>query len=201
MKYKIGVYGSNSAESEQAILLARELGSVLAYNNVIVVTGGGGGIPYLVAQTASQQGAEVWGFSPERNEHEHRQAYPSTSSAIYSRLFFIPAQFDQFFFLEQPLPALYDRSTRLKYRNFLSTTHVDAGIIVAGGWGTMNECTNLFYDGKAIGVLTGTGGLADELPAWYPRLPKKSESPVLFCNSPSALITDLLHHLHKRVFN
>jgi predicted Rossmann-fold nucleotide-binding protein len=40
MAYKIGVYGSNILENEQAMRLAKELGSVLAQNNAIVVTGG-----------------------------------------------------------------------------------------------------------------------------------------------------------------
>jgi predicted Rossmann-fold nucleotide-binding protein len=195
MKYKIGIYGSKSAENEKAVQLARELGSILAQNEVIVITGGCSGIPYLVAHTAKQQGAEIWGFTPEHNEQEQQQAYPSDDMTIYDRLFFIPAQFDQHFFLEQSLSSASDRSTRLKYRNFLSTTHVHAGIILAGGWGTMNEFTNLLYDGKAIGVLTGTGGLADELPDWYLRLRKKSESLVYFRNSPMDLVLTLLQRL------
>jgi predicted Rossmann-fold nucleotide-binding protein len=192
---KIGVYGSNIPENEKAVQLARELGRVLAQQHIIIVTGGCSGMPYLVAQTAKQQGAEIWGFTPERNAREQQQAYPSDDITIYDKLFFIPSQFDQYFFLEQPLPFATDRSTRLKYRNFLSTTHVHAGIIIAGGWGTMNEFTHLLYDGKAIGVLTGTGGLADELPGWYPRLRKKSESLVYFCSSPADLVAHLFQKL------
>lgn len=195
MKYKIGVYGSNVAESETAIQLAQELGSVLARNNVIVITGGCSGMPYLVAQAAKQQGAEIWGFTPERNEQAQRAAYPSDDITLYDKLFFIPPQYDQHFFLTEPLSPALEHSTQLKYRNFLSTTHAQAGIIIAGGWGTLNEFTDLIYDGKPIGVLTGTGGLADELPHWYPRLRKKSESPVLFRNSPTDLVTNLLQKL------
>jgi len=60
----------------------------------------------------------------------------------------------------------------------------------------MNEFTNLLYDGKAIGVLTGTGGLADELPDWYLRLRKKSESLVYFRSSPMDLVISLLQTLN-----
>lgn len=190
--YKIGVYGSNVAESEQAVQCAQELGCALAQHKVIVVTGGCSGMPYIVARTAKQNGAEVWGFTPARDVEEQQSLYPSDDIAVYNKLFFIPPQFDARFFLDQPFSAAHDRSTRLKYRNFLSTTHVDAGIIISGGWGTLNEFTDLLYDGKPIGVLTGTGGLADALPEWYPRLRKKSESPLHFCNSPEGLLDSIL---------
>lgn len=195
MKYKIGIYGSNSTESEKAVQLAQELGYALAQQNAIVVTGGCSGVPYLVAQAAKRQKAEVWGFTPERNEQEQKQAYASDDIAIYNKLFYIPSTYDQHFFLEHSPASVHQRSTRLKYRNFLSTTHVDAGIIIAGGWGTMNEFTNLLYDGKPIGILTGTGGLADELPEWYPRLRKKSGSSVYFCSTPTDLVATLLSTL------
>lgn len=197
-QYKIGVYGSNRIEGEEAARLACELGHVLAQNNVIVVTGGCSGMPYIVAQTAKKQGAQVWGFTPARNEIEQQQTFPVDDITIYDKLFFIPPQYDRAFFLEQPLSSDRDRSTRLKYRNFLSTTHVDAGIIVAGGWGTMNEFTNLLYDGKPIGVLLGTGELADKLSAWYPQLRKKSESSVHFHGSPSDLVAHLLKDQQMR---
>jgi len=123
MKYKIGVYGSNTAENEKTAQLARELGSVLAQNNVIVVTGGCSGMPYLVAYTAKQQGAEIWGFTPERNEQEQQHAYPSDDMTIYDRLFFIPAQFDQHFFLEhrslQPTTGVPDSNTEISFRRLM----------------------------------------------------------------------------------
>jgi len=195
MKYKIGIYGSNIAESEEAVQAARELGSTLAQRDIIVVTGGCSGMPYVVAQAAKQQGAEVWGFTSEYNEEAQKKAFPLDDIATYDKLFYVPHQYDHFFYLEHKLPSSRDWSARLKYRNVVSTIHVDAGIIVSGGWGTMNEFTNLLYDGKPVGVLLGTGGLADELPGWFPRLRKKSESIVHFHRSPTDLVTALLQEL------
>jgi predicted Rossmann-fold nucleotide-binding protein len=192
MTYKIGVYGSGITENQQAIQAARELGYALAQSKVIVITGGGSGMPSIVAQAAKQQGAEIWGFTPARDVSEQQQSYPSDDIHLYNKLFFIPPAYDRAFFLDEQFSASRDRSTRLKYRNFLSTTHADAGIIVAGGWGTMNEFTNLLYDGKPIGVLLGTGGLADELTEWYPRLRKKSESTIHFHHAPMDLVAALL---------
>lgn len=192
IKYKFGIYGSGVAESEQAIHLAQELGYVLAQHNSIIVTGGCSGMPYVVAQASKQRGAEIWGFTPERNEQEQHQAYPLDDITIYDRLFFVSPQYAQHFFLTQPLSPSQDQRTRRKYRNVLSTTHVDAGFIISGGWGTMNEFTNLLYDEKPVGVLLGTGGLADVLQEWYPQLRKKSKNAVLFSHTPKDLVEHIL---------
>jgi len=197
MQYKIGVYGSNITEGEHAVQRAQELGIALAQQQVIVVTGGCSGMPYTTAYAAKQSGAEVWGFTPARNEEEQRRTYPHDDITIYDRLFYIPEHYDQHFYLQQPLSAEHEWSARLKYRNVISTIHVDAGIIVAGGWGTLNEVTNLLYDGKPIGVLTGSGALADELPHWFPRLRKKSASTLYFEHQPTTLVSLILDALIK----
>src|SRR2546429_7147712 len=91
-----------------------------------------------------------------------------------------------------PATPKRDPGSRLKYRNVISTINSDAGIIISGGWGTLNEFTNLIYEGKPIGVLTSSGGLADQLPVWYATLPKKSSSRVNFNDDPDHLLDLLL---------
>lgn len=195
MKYKIGVYGSNVTEGEESVQLAQALGAELARNHVIVITGACSGMPYAVASAAKRQGAEVWGFSPELGEAAQKNAYPQDDITIYSKLFYVPQECEALFFLDRRLPPSRSWSARLKYRNVVSTIHADAGIIISGGWGSLNEFTNLLYDGKPIGVLTGTGGLADELPQWFPKLRKKSESRVCFSPSPAEVVALLLKEL------
>lgn len=190
MTYKIGVYGSNLNEGEIASTLGKALGRTLARRGCTVITGGCSGMPYIVAQAAAQVGAEVWGFTPELDQEGQQVAYPDDDITIYRRLIYVPqnyrAQFDT--------PALSgerDHAARLKYRNVISTVHADAGIIISGSWGTLNEFTNLIYDGKPIGVLTGSGGLADELSDFYPRLRKRSASVVIFEHEPGKLVDKL----------
>ncbi|HZS75015.1 MAG TPA: hypothetical protein VFA41_00250 [Ktedonobacteraceae bacterium] len=197
MPYKIGIYGSNVSESDEAVQLAQVLGEELARHNVIVITGGCSGMPYAVAYAARQHGAQIWGFTPEYNEEGQKKAYPNDDITIYSKLFYVPEEYNRLFYLEQPLSPERDWGARLKYRNVVSTIHADAGILISGSWGTMNEFTNLIYDGKPIGVLTGTGGLADELPEWFGRLRKKSNSAVFFHNSPRELVSMLLKALEE----
>jgi hypothetical protein len=53
---------------------------------------------------------------------------------------------------------------------------------------------NVNYDGKAVSILTGTGGLADVLPEWYPRLRKKSESAIIWSKEPETVVAYVLQH-------
>ena len=194
MAHKIGVYGSNVNEGEMATALGNALGKVLAECGCIVITGACSGMPYVVAHAAAERGAQIWGFTPELDYASQQTAYPADDITIYKRLVYIPQNFRELV----GAPALtveQDHSARLKYRNVVSTVNCDAGIILSGSWGTLNEFTNLLYDGKPIGVLTGSGGLADELGDFYPRLRKRSNSVVLFESSPEKLVTELLKEL------
>lgn len=194
MSYKIGIYGSNVNEGAIAEARGKELGQVLAKYHCTVITGACSGMPYVVAHAAAQQGAEVWGFTPELDAAAQQAAYPDDDITIYKRLIYVPQNYRELF-VTPPASEARDWASRLKYRNVISTINCDAGIIISGGWGTLNEFTNLIYDGKPIGVLTGTGGLADELPDWYPKLRKKSSTTVVFGTHPETLVTQLLTQL------
>ena len=77
---------------------------------------------------------------------------------------------------------------------------MDAGIIISGRWGTMNEFTNLHDMGKVIGVLTGTGGVADDLSSLSKKIHKPSKAVVIFDSSPEQLVKRILEELkHRRV--
>lgn len=196
MSYKIGVYGSSVSEGPEAEKLGKALGRALATHSCIVITGACSGMPYIVAHEAAQHGCEVWGFTPAVNAEEHRRAYPHDDIGIYTRLIYVPENYHELF-TKQPAPAALDWAERLKYRNVISTINSDAGIVISGSWGTLNEFTNLIYEGKPIGVLTGTGGLADQLPDWFPRLRKKSDSVVLFESEPEKLVERVMAIIEK----
>lgn len=197
MIWKIGVYGSNVYEGEAAAALGNALGRALAGRGCIVITGACSGMPYVVAHAAAQHGAQVWGFTPELDAAGQQAAYPADDITIYQRLVYVPSNYRALFGVDT-LSAQRDHAARLKYRNVISTANCDAGIIISGSWGTLNEFTNLIYDGKPIGVLTGTGGLADELSEFYPRLRKRSDSVVFFESEPETLVERLLSELEKR---
>lgn len=82
-----------------------------------------------------------------------KELLPAADTTIFDRLIFIPKDYE----------FTKNKQVSLKYRNVTSTASCDAGIIISGRWGSLNEFTNLYDMGKIIGVLIGTGGVADEL--------------------------------------
>lgn len=199
MKYKIGVFGSavedNKKALEQAIKLGEELGK---YKNIIIITGGSKGLPYIVAQEASKNGVDVWGFTPEIDLKHQKMVYPENNPAIFAKLLFVPTYFRKLFFVKKNDKFECERFARQNYRNVISTANCDAGIIISGRWGTLNEFINLYETGKVIGVLTDTGGIADELKTLIAKVPKKTDAIVLFEHDPKKLISKVIGSLSEQ---
>lgn len=189
MKYKIGVYGSAVNEKESTRKIAKKLGQVLGNFDIIVITGACTGIPYLTAFEAAKKGKEVWGFSAEVGYEEQKKSAPKDDNTIYSKLFYVPKEF----------PFSDQQEVARRYRNVTSTATVDAGIIIAGRWGTLNEYTNLYDMGKVIGILTGTGGVADEIEKLNKKIYKPSKACILYNDSPKKLVEDVLKNIAVRI--
>lgn len=186
MKYKIGVFGSAVEEGGKTTKIAQELGRELAkLKDAIIVNGACSGIPYEVVYEAHKNGAEIWGYSPAINLEGQKKFTPDCDLSVYKKIIFTPKDFEF---------SSNDQVAR-KYRNVISTANCDAGIIISGRWGTMNEFTNLYDMGKVVGVLTGTGGIADELPNLMKKISKKSKAVVLFDNSPEHLVKKVMKEL------
>lgn len=185
MRYKIGVFGSAEDFDKSLISKVKELGKLLGQKKVIIITGATSGFPYVASYEAFKNGAEIWGYSYEQNIKNIKKRMPDHDLSIYSKLIYIPKSF----------PFVSNVQVSKKYRNVISTANCDAGIIISGRWGTLNEFTNLYDMGKIIGILTGTGGIADELPKLSKKINKKSKAKVLFDSNPKTLINKLLTRL------
>jgi predicted Rossmann-fold nucleotide-binding protein len=187
MKYKIGIYGSVAGDYEKYMPLAEDIGRLLGKhaNSVILITGACPGLPYAAAKSAADQGVEVWGFSSSINEAGQRQEYADDDLSIYSKVVYVPEDF--------PFAA-NDRACK-KYRNVISTATCDAGIIISGRWGSLNEFTNLIDMQKTVGILAGTGGIADELPLLTQKISKSGQGQVLFESDAGQLVKKLLNVL------
>lgn len=185
MKYKIGIFGSSAGEMEEIIPKAHALGKILAKQNIILITGACPGIPYEVISKAPD--TEIWGYS-QAGDLETQKEYANHDPSIYAKLEYIPKDY----------PFLSNRKVCQKYRNVTSTANCDAGIIISGRWGSLNEFTNLHDMGKVIGVLTGTSGIADELPELYKKIHKESKAKVFFNSNPEELVKLILAELAER---
>lgn len=189
MKEKIGIFGSAIYDSEEITAKARELGEVLAESDVVLITGACSGLPYEVALGAyNRNRTEIWGFSPAADYKGQVACTPDDDNTIYSRLIYTPEDFE---FID-------DVSVARKYRNVMSTATCDGGIIISGRYGTLNEFTNLYDMGKVIGVLTGTGGIADILPDLGKQISKTSRATVFFDSSVSALVNQVINEIRLR---
>lgn len=184
----IGVFGSDAGKIESAKRSAKRLGAALAAKKAIVVTGACSGLPYLAAHAAHEHGAAVWGYSPELNRTGQKRFTPHDDLSIYTKLVYVPKSF----------AFAKKERVRKKYRNVISTATCDAGIVIAGRWGTLNEFTNLFDMGKVIGVLTGTGGVADELRRLAGKIVKPGKAVVVYDSLPTRLVEKVMRELRKR---
>lgn len=192
MKYKIGVYGSNPDNvddlDKSVIEKAKKIGEALGKRGVLVITGGCSGLPYSAAEEAFKNGSEVWGYASEKDAAGLQKAHGSDDTSIYKKVFYISSDF----------PFADDLNVCRKYRNVISTANSDAGIIIAGRWGTLNEFTNLFDMGKVIGILAGSGGIADEIENLSKKISKKSKAKIVFSSNPKELVEKVIAELDNR---
>ena len=75
-----------------------------------------------------------------------------------------------------------------KGRNVINIRSADIVIIFGGATGTLNEFTIAYDEGKIIGVLEGSGGVADHIREIIDFCNKPSRGVVLFDNNPETLV-------------
>lgn len=189
MNYKIGIFGSSVDEGKDITEKAILVGNILAeYKNLILITGAGKGIPYIVAKTAADKGVKIWGFPPVIDSSTQKTYAGEDDVSFYTKILYVPKI--------TPFHTSVDASRQ--YRNLQATFTSDAGIIIAGRWGTLNEFTNLFGMGKIIGILTETGGIADELKSLLKKINKPTQADIIFDDDPNRLIQRIFASLTKR---
>ena len=144
LKYKICISGAAETGlcAVDALEKAEQMGRAIAEAGLVLVTGATTGIPYWAAKGAKEAGGIVIGLSPAVSELAHIKSYH------------LPVDYHDLI-----IYTGFDYSGR----NLLLTRSADAVITICGRMGTLNEFTIAFEDKKPIGVLTGTGGMADSL--------------------------------------
>lgn len=172
LKYKICVSGAAETGhcAEGALEKAKELGKEIVRHNGVLVTGATSGVPYWAAIGAKEEGGISIGLSPAASEKAHVKSYKLPTD-----------YFDLIIY------------TGFEYagRNLLLTRSADAVIIVCGRMGTLNEFTIAYEDHKPIGILTGTGGIADMVEEIVAKSRRK-DAKVIYDSDPKKLIERLL---------
>ena len=177
LKYKICISGSAETEycTPGTVEKAMEIGRLIAHRGAVLVTGATTGIPYWAAKGAKEAGGMVIGLSP------------AVSKAAHLRTYHLPIDFHDLI-----IYTGFDYSGR----NLLLTRAADAIITIYGRIGTLNEFTIAFEDKKPQGILTGTGGMSDELH----EILKKSHRGMgrtIFESDPKTLVDKVMEMVEK----
>lgn len=146
----IAVYGGIEVSSKDVARKARAVGAALARHRHELLTGAAPGVSYYASAGAKTEGGCVMGFSAAVNEVEH-ETRELGSLEHTDKMFYTRGQRD----------FHGDIRASFKYRNILTARMCDAGIVVSGKFGTLNELTLLCDFHKIVGVLEETGGTAD----------------------------------------
>lgn len=177
IRCKIGVSGASETGhcAPDAVEKAEQIGREIVKAGLVLVTGATTGIPYWSAKGAKEEGGLVIGLSPAASEAAHLKTYH------------LPVDYHDV--------IIY---TGFEYsgRNLLLTRSVDAVIVICGRIGTLNEFTIAYEDQKPIGILTGSGGVADEIE----EIVKKSHrgpGKIVYSSDPKELVNKLTTLIDK----
>ena len=171
---KVGIMGSAADTlgtlgrgAEDLRERAERLGCALAARGCVVLTGATTGLPEMVGAAAHLAGGLHVGVSPAGSVEEHveRYHYPVENCDFHIYTGF-----------------------GLKGRNVVLVRSSDIVIIVGGSMGALNEFTIAYDEGRIIGCLTSTGGVADNITRLIEMFPKRSNAIVLEDDDPERLL-------------
>ena len=179
----VGVMGASANDALTAVEqsrqanLAERLGASLAAHECVLLTGATTGLPDLVARAFRGRGGFALGVSPAENRREHLQRFglPADGSDVIIYTGF-----------------------GYKGRNVINIRSADIVVIFGGSIGTLNEFTIAYDEGKIIGVLEGTGGVADQVRELLQALRKKTQGALFFERDAAALLRMCLAELWRR---
>jgi uncharacterized protein (TIGR00725 family) len=175
MKIKIGVMGSAEENSPPELReKAAALGRSIAARDAILLTGATTGLVYTAGKAAHAAGALHVGISPAHDEHEHVERFHLPTDAC---------------------DAIIYTGFGLKGRNVVLVRSCDLVLFIAGSIGSLNEFTIAYDEGKIVGCLTGTGGVADEIARLLEVFRKETKARVFYDNDPVRLLTACLEKL------
>jgi uncharacterized protein (TIGR00725 family) len=172
MQIKVGVMGSANDTLPEGVSAelqtkAERLGHAIAARGLIVLTGATTGLPHIVGHAARREGSIHVGVSPASDEREHMKTYKLPTDAC---------------------DIIIYTGFGLKGRNVVLVRSCDIVLVISGSMGALNEFTIAHDEGRVIGCLTKTGGVADEAERLLKLLPKKTGACVLHGDDPERLL-------------
>ncbi|MGH8056084.1 MAG: hypothetical protein ACREOH_02430 [Candidatus Entotheonellia bacterium] len=176
---QIGVMGSatplfSEEEMERLRGIAAQLGKAIVAQDCILVIGTTAGLPGMVCEAVQQAGGFTVEISPASSAEEHQTHYGPADSQADVRIF---------------------TGFGYKGRNVINVRSADIVLIFGGSIGTLNELTIAYDEEKIIGVLEGTGGVADAVRSVLRACNKETEGRVVYEQDPERLMAACLVRL------
>jgi len=171
-KPHIGVMGSAAPsfprdQMQRLQEIAGQLGRAIAAQHGILVIGSTGGLPGMVFEAVRNAGGLTVEISPANSAQEHRAHDTTADTRADVRIY---------------------TGFGYKGRNVINIRTSDIVIIFGGSVGTLNEFTIAYDEGKIIGVLEGTGGVADAVRSVIQFCNKPTQAQVVFERDPARLL-------------
>jgi uncharacterized protein (TIGR00725 family) len=182
----IGVMGSaGGAISEAVRRRVFDLGVAVAKSGCVLITGACPGLPYDAARGARSVGGLSIGISPALSRSEHVLRYESPVDAY---------------------DVIIYTGSGLMGREVDNIHSSDIVIIAGGRSGTLGEFSIAYDEGKLIGILANSDGIADDLKTIVPMIHKKTGARLVYEADPIVLVTTCIeiyrteHYKHPSVF-
>jgi uncharacterized protein (TIGR00725 family) len=178
MQLKIGVMGDAGGRiSRRNRDVAYRVGRAMAEAGCILITGACPGLPYEAARGAKEAGGLVVGISPGLSLWEHVNKYASPTDNHDVLIF---------------------TGSGLMGREVVNIRSADIVVILGGRSGTLGEFSIAYDEGKLIGVVPATGGIASEVRNIVRKIRKKTGARIIYEHDPRRLIGKLLAYYRER---
>ena len=139
----------------------------------VLITGATIGVPEWATRGSKAAGGVSIGLSPAVSKQAHMHTYH------------LPTRY-----MDLIIYTGFDYSGR----NMLMTRSSDAVIVICGRIGTLNEFTAAFEDKRVVGVLTGTGGVEEEIDNIL-KLAKRGRRRIVFEEDPKKLVEKVINQI------
>jgi len=171
-KISVGVMGSAGGQLGPEIMSkAFEMGQAIAERGCVLVTGACPGLPHMAVKGARSANGFVLGISPALNFEEHAMKYHSPYDGY---------------------DALVYTGSGLMGREIENIRTCDLVVFMGGRSGTLGEFAIAYDEGKVIGILQGTGGIADQMEVVVKLIQKDTGSHVIYSREPRELLGKLI---------
>ena len=170
-KVTVGVMGSAGGALGKAVMeKVFSLGQEIARRGHVLVTGACPGLPHEAIKGAKSEGGITIGISPALNFAEHLMKYRSPCAGY---------------------DAIIYTGSGLMGREIENIRTCDLVIFAGGRSGTLGEFAIAYDEAKVIGVLQGTGGIADKLDTILSFIDKDTGATVMMDHDPLELLRKL----------